>query len=303
MSLTDCVPPGAIERLTAHFGARVSPWLTGATQLVRDAAARWHVRLDGFHDAGWTSVVGMGTRSDGQAVVLKATPDRARFLRERASLDHWRQAPAVDLLAGDDDHQVLLIRAVGGKAGGRPRPVDHEARVASVLRQLHERPPRYVSSVPLLADFYEAEVIPRIERRVQTLDHPISPTVVEAIVELCGKLTSADVAPALVHSDLYAENIPFSDDGAPVFIDPLANIGDAAFDWAFWSVYYLPEGFERRLALCAEHAPCSMDRIMQWAATLVLDGALFYLETGDPRLSEMLRILSGGVLHSAIGAV
>lgn len=303
MSLTEGVPPRARERLTAHFGPDVSNWLTHVASLVGEAAQRWDVRVSGFHDAGWTSVIALGNRSDGQHVVLKATPDRARFLRERTALRHWQRAPAVDLLAADDERQILLIRAVGGAAGGRPRPADHEARVASVLYQLHEELPPYGLRVPLLADYYATEVVPRVERRARTLDHRVPSTVVRSIVELCAKLAAADVPPALLHSDLYAENIPFDDEGCPVFIDPLVNIGDPAFDWAFWSVYYQSEGIERRLAMCAEHAPCPMDRIMQWAVTLVLDGALFYLETEDPRLGEMLRVLSSGVLKPAIGAV
>jgi len=86
-----------------------------------------------------------------------------------------------------------------------------------------------------------------------------------------------------------------------VFIDPLPMVGDQAFDWAFWAVYYTPlEGFERRLALCELHAPCSIDRIVQWAAILVTDGALFYIETQDERAAEMLRILSTDGVRTAL---
>ena len=122
MTLSEAVPVGTVERLTEHFGATVTPWLALAHQLVADAARAWGVQLSGFHDAGWTSVIGVGIDDVGQAVTLKATPDRDRFVRERSALTHWQGSGVVELLRADDEHQVLLLRAVGQVAGGRPRP-------------------------------------------------------------------------------------------------------------------------------------------------------------------------------------
>lgn len=293
MPFSGVVPAGSVERLTEHFGPTVSAWLADAAQLFAQVAAAWGVRLDGFHDAGWTSIIGVGVDSQGQAVVLKATPDRDRFRRERSALTHWRGLSAVELLRADAERQVLLLRAVGKTPGGRSRPGDHESRVAAVLKQLHSRPADDVEEVPALGDYYQSEVMPRIGRRAMSLDQPIESAKTDAVLVLCDQLSSGQSSPSLLHSDLYAENIPFDEHGAPVFIDPLAMVGDAAFDWAFWSVYYTPlEGFERRLELCKAYAPCKVDKIIRWASTLAVDGALFYIETADERCSEMLRILS-----------
>ena len=76
----------------------------------------------------------------------------------------------------------------------------------------------------------------------------------------------------MLHSDLYAENVLFDEHSLPVFIDPHPKIGSAAFDWAFWCVYYVPaEGFAKRIELCRQHTPCDMNEVLAWAATLSAD--------------------------------
>ena len=302
--LSDDVPSGAVKRLTEHFGSDVADWLTTARALVLQAADLWNVALSGFHDAGWTSIVGVGTGTDGRTVILKATPDRDRFQREQSALTHWKSAGAVELVAADDARQVLLLRAVGPVPGGARQPANHEECVAAALARLHHDKAGHLAGVPLLTDYYRSEVLVRIERRARSLDHPIAPSVIDAVMTLCGKFSADEGGRSLLHSDLYAENVLFDEAGAPVFIDPLAHVGDMAFDWAFWSVYYTSlEGFERRLGLCKAYAPCPITRISQWAATLAADGALFYIETEDERAREMLRILStdtiGDVLRRA----
>lgn len=303
MTLTENVPTGAISRLTEHYGEDVSPWLAGAIQLIGDAAKAWNVRLLGFHDAGWTSIIAFGLDAAERTVVLKVTPDRDRFIRERSALLHWCSPTAVDLLDADDLRQILLLRAVGDVPGGGNKPPDHERRVALVLKELHVDAPGHLPDVPLLTDFYQTELVPRIARRAASLPHPIPTATAEAVLSLCAKLIADHDGQALLHSDLYAENIPFDEYSRPVFIDPLAHIGDPAFDWAFWAVYYTPKaGFEQRLALCAQHAPCSLERVIEWAATLALDGALFYIGTNDERAGEMQRILSTDIIRTALSS-
>lgn len=302
MALSDDVPLGTISRLTEHYGQDVADWLLTAPRIIGEASEAWGVHLLGFYDAGWTSVIGVGTRGD-EWVVLKATPDRDRFPRERAALLHWRGVAACPLLDTDDARQVLLLRAVGNAAGGTQRPTDHEARVASAVRQLHGSPAPPSHVLPTLAEHHHGEVIPRIERRARSLEHPLSYADIEAVITLCGKLCSGRASLAVLHADLYAENVLFGGASDVVFIDPLPMVGDPAFDWAFWAIYYTPpEGFERRLALCELHAPDLVERVVKWAATLAADGALFYIETQDERVTEMIRILSTDPIQHALAA-
>jgi streptomycin 6-kinase len=288
------VPPRAIGRLTEHYGQDVASWLADARQLVERLAAQWGVRLLGFHDGGWTSIIAIGTTASGTSVVIKATPDRLRFSQERAALSHWTDVAANALLAADDDSQTLLLSAVSGLPGGRPRPDDHEYQVASALGALHVKMVPSDVPVPLLAEYYNTEVVPRIARRAGQLSTYIPLAVSDAVLRLCGKLCSSPGDRAMLHSDLYAENVLFEDAGSPVFIDPHPKVGDPAFDWAFWCVYYTPlSGFERRLELARVSAPCPVKRICQWAATLAADGALHYLENDDTQSAVATRRILG----------
>jgi streptomycin 6-kinase len=96
----------------------------------------------------------------------------------------------------------------------------------------------------------------------------------------------------MLHSDLYTENVLFDETGFPAFIDPHPKIGSPAFDWAFWCVYYHPmDGSTHRAALCRDRMPALFDEVMAWSVTLAVDGALYYLEAGDPTANAMMTLL------------
>jgi hypothetical protein len=88
-TLTTGVPMGAIARLVEHYGCEVHDWLLRAEMIVRSTATRWQVRLHGFYDAGWTSVIAVGRDKSGREVILKALPETDRYRHERAALTHW----------------------------------------------------------------------------------------------------------------------------------------------------------------------------------------------------------------------
>ncbi|MGH3900636.1 MAG: hypothetical protein ACRDTA_20780 [Pseudonocardiaceae bacterium] len=82
------LPAGAIRRLTEHYGPSVRPWFDEVNATLVTAAERWKVKVSGYHDAGWTSVVALGTGATGQRVLIKASPDVKRYEQERAALLH-----------------------------------------------------------------------------------------------------------------------------------------------------------------------------------------------------------------------
>ncbi|WP_233580426.1 fructosamine kinase family protein [Streptomyces triticirhizae] len=96
----------------------------------------------------------------------------------------------------------------------------------------------------------------------------------------------------MLHADLYRENVPFTLDGQPVLLDPLPMTGDAAFDWAFWTIYYQVEGGTAyRLRRASRTSGIPVDDILPWCLLLSTDGLLYYEETGDPRLLQMMAVL------------
>lgn len=300
-ALTHEVPPGTHRRLTEHYGAGIAHWLTGIDRLFADAADQWDVRLAGFHDAGWTSVVAFGYLRDDQPVVLKALPEAERFVLEKEALTHWGGDGVCRLRRVSDDDQILMLDAVGRRIGGSTRPDDHAQRVAAALPRLHQREVM-TGQVPLVVDYYRDTVMPRIEQRALRFADIVGATRVGRALDLCRDLASAVTTRVMLHSDLYAENVLFDVDQTPIFIDPHAKVGSPAFDWAFWCVYYTPtEGFAERVALCREQVPDLVDEVLAWCATLAVDGCLYYLDTDDPTAMAMLDDLRDPLLSSLVG--
>jgi streptomycin 6-kinase len=295
------VPSGAIQRLTEHYGASVQPWLRGVPGLVASTAARWEVAVSGYHDAGWTSVVVTGQGRTGRQVVLKALPETSRYRHERAALEHWAGQRVCRLLDADDDAQVLLLESVTNTVGGAPRPPDHPERVASVLAQLHERPPPEDAPVPLLSDYYADVVVPRISRRGERWGGVIGSARVTRALRVSEELGMTPCDRSMLHADLYSENVLFDERAEPVFIDPHPKIGSGAFDWAFWCVYYAAGDFAERVDLCRHHGRIDMDEMLAWAVTLVIDGALYSLDTGDRTAALTLALIEPPVLAPVMG--
>ena len=287
------LPAGAIQRLVEHYPAGAPAWLGGAEATLVRVARQHGVRLVGYHDAGWTSVIAVGVDPADRPVILKALPEPDRFQRELAALQHWDGQGVCRLVAADTTAHVLLLEQIGGRAGGVARPSNHPERVAEALACLHKRPAPAHPAVPRLADYYRGTVVPRMERRAAQFGHVVGPRRITAAVRLSRILCVNQQERALLHADLYAENVLFGEEGEVVFIDPHAVTGSPAFDWAFWIVYYQPDsGFEERVALCARHTPADMTEVLAWVATLAVDGALYYLATKDPRLDALLAVLA-----------
>ena len=287
------IPAGALERLIEHYGPGARSWLTGVSETFAAASARWRVRLSGIHDAGWTSVVAHGVDTGGRGLVIKASPDRQRYLRERFALDHWWGSSAARLIDFDDAAQLLLLELVAGVPGGGERPADQQHRVAGALSRLHDRPAD-TRVVPSLVSHYRGEVAPRVRHRAAQLGSLVGRRRVERCLELVDVLCARPARDRLLHADLYAENVLFDQDGDPVFIDPHPKVGSPAFDWAFWCVYYVQTGgFEDRVALCEEYAPSEVEEALAWSVTLAVDGALYFFDRGEEEnAAAMLAVLA-----------
>lgn len=295
------VPAGAVQRLSEHYGAGVELWLRGLPDRLVSLAARWEVTVCGYYDAGWASVVAVGNDRAGRPVVLKAIPETSRYRCECAALGHWTGQRVCRLLAADDHAQILLLESVTAHPGGAPRPPDHPARVAAVLAQLHQRRPAATTPVPTLSDYYRDEVVPRIARRGRRWGGVIGRARAAAGLRLSQELGAIRSGESMLHADLYAENVLFDEQDEPVFIDPHPKIGPSAFDWAFWCVYYTKDGFTDRVELCRKQERAEMDEILAWAATLVIDGALYCLDTKDRTAAVTLSLLESPALTPLLG--
>lgn len=285
------VSEGCRRRLVGHYGAAALEWVEEAPGLLQVVAARWGLSLMNYHDAGHASVVSTGVDQDGRRLMIKAWTDPARYRHEVAALQHWAGGPAVEVIETADDLCAAALEMVGQEPGGHGRPDDELAVVAEALQRLHTfgRQPT-LASFPLLADYLQGEVAPRVWKRLRDQDlgqwRPVAQAGLHALRETAGGHPEGAGKQTLLHGDLYRENVLFADVQQPVFLDPLPMLGPEAFDWAFWVVYYEVErGLEDRLALAQRIPGLSVQDIRRWCTVLFLDGLLYYLETHDPRAS------------------
>jgi len=286
------VPATCRRRLIGHYGSAPEQWLDSVPGLFAEVAGRWGLRLGDYHDAGHASVVALARRS-GQQVLLKAWFDDDRYARELAALHLWHSGPAVQVLDRADDMKIALLDLVGGAAGGRARPKAEAPTVASAIAAIHAAARRPVPGLmPDLTDYCENEVFPRIRHRMITLGSAVPTDCLEVGLGACEALPATAAHEVVLHADLYRENVLWDAHRRPVLIDPLPMIGDAAFDWAFWTVYYDLAGGQRdRLRLAENVGQTDVSTVQIWAQVLSLDGLLFYLETQDPRVARMIQVL------------
>ncbi|WP_202867882.1 aminoglycoside phosphotransferase family protein [Kribbella pittospori] len=252
---------------------------------MEDAADRWGLSLLGYHDAGHASVGVTATDSWGRAIFLKAWTDPARYRHEVAALRHWRGDLATKVVEAADDLAVAALEMVGGRPGGADRPAVEQALVAQALDDLHAidacNPP---VGIPRLSDYIRHELTPRIRRRLHTVQLAQWMPVAHAGLRALDDILRVPGRETVLHGDLYRENVLFADRRSPVFVDPLPMLGPAAFDWAFWVVYYeAGSGIEQRLELAVQVSGLSERDIHRWCSLLFLDGLLYYLEISDPR--------------------
>lgn len=289
------VPSDCRLRLVAHYGSQISGWLDAVPGLLEQVAERWKLTPGKYHDVGHASVVATARSCDGRRLLLKAWADSVRFSNEITALRLWVDGPSVDVVEAADDLAVAALEMVGGCPGGLDGP-PHELRiVAGAIRGLHTLGRRRTSPrvLPSLNAYLCHEVRPRVRRRLaSTGDGPVRGLMEAALLDLMALEEDSDRATVL-HADLYRENVIFDELGRPRLIDPLPMRGDAAFDWAFWTVYYdLGRRMDARLATAARTSRIPVPVLAPWCRALALDGLLFYLDNSDPRAQRMADVLA-----------
>ncbi|MFG2680787.1 aminoglycoside phosphotransferase family protein [Streptomyces sp. NPDC048392] len=263
--------------------------------LLEEVAERWKLTLGAYHDAGHASVVVTAGTLEGRPLLLKAWADPTRFRNEVTALRLWAGGPTTGVVEAADDLVAAALEMVGGRPGGCERPPRELQTVAAALQGLHTigRRQRRPRELPSLTSYLYQEVRPRVRRRLESVDAGPWQGLVNSAVPALVALEEDGGRATVLHADLYRENVLFDWLGHPRLIDPLPMVGDAAFDWAFWTVYYdLGHGTDARLATAARISRIPVPVLAPWCRALALDGLLFYLDTGDPRAPRMADVLA-----------
>ena len=286
------ITTGARLRLTEHYGPAADEWLNSMPTAIACAAARWGLAVTGYHDAGCASVIALASDDNHTPYVIKAWYDPDRYRHEIAALRLWGPplAPAVTHAA---DHLAMAaLRLVADRPGGATPPADEYAAVAHSLHRLHSGT-RAPEGLPSLEGYIEGEVRPRIHHRASVIGAKIPECYLMRGIAAVNRLLMRPNERALLHADLYRENVLFGHDGRPVFIDPLPMTGDPVFDWAFWTVYYdLARDPSPRLLTAARASGIRPSRLLPWCVMLCLDGLLYYVETADARVTRMIKVMT-----------
>ncbi|MGK5532399.1 fructosamine kinase family protein [Streptomyces sp. URMC 129] len=285
------MPPGCRQRLTAHYGQVMNTWIDAAPELLTATAARWSLTPGSYHDAGHASVLVTAVDRRGGHMLLKAWPDRDRYSRELLALHLWHHEKHDIVQAADDRLAIAALRTVGGVPGGAARPPHEEGLVAAAIQRVHEEGAHsHVRlELPALHNLIAEEIRPRIDRRLKLTEHRQR---AERALSHTAGLREDPRRQTVLHADLYRENVPFTLDGQPVLLDPLPMTGDAAFDWAFWTIYYqVGGGTAYRLRRASRTSGIPVDSVLPWCLLLSTDGLLYYEETNDHRLPQMMAVL------------
>lgn len=284
------VTPGCRQRLTSHYGPAVAEWLQDVPARIEEAGECWKLRFDGYHDAGHASVLAVARNRDDEQVIVKAWFDRDRYRNEVAALRHWEALNGHVVVAQDDELVVALLAMVGPMPGGARQAIGGDHRVAEALARLHALP---VSGArfPMLEDYLHSTVEPRVVQRLRRFGSELPGLSLGQAAH--ARRVPTRNAPAVLHTDLYQENVPFTVDGQPVFLDPLPMLGDPAFDWAFFVVYFdLARDPLARLHIASQASGIDAHALLSWCLPLCLDGLLHYHQVGDGREPRMRGILT-----------
>ncbi|NLU75512.1 phosphotransferase [Streptomyces sp. HNM0575] len=278
------VLPGARDRLLVHYGPAAGKWLDAAPQLLEEAAERWKLTLQSYHDAGHSSVVAVARDIHGVPLLLKAWYELARYCDEITALRLWARGPTVDVIETADDLSVASLELVGGRPGGLARPVQEVQMVAAVIQSLHAvGAQRGRPALPRLGDHLQHTVLPRVARRATALGLGRRAWLVREAIPHLQALRESPARTTVLHADLYRENVIFDGRGNARLIDPHPMVGDAAYDWAFWTVHYdLGQATFQRMAIASRISQIPVPEISAWCRAIALDSLLYYTEIGDP---------------------
>ncbi|POX41439.1 hydroxyurea phosphotransferase [Streptomyces sp. Ru73] len=264
----DLFPPGlpVAGTLSRHASGRA--WLARLPRLVREAAARWELRLSAPFDGGSCSWAAPVRLPDGGPAVLKVTWPHREAAGEAAALRAWDGHGAVRLLAHDPErHALLLERCVPGTTlldavpetdagpeaerkaalpgaalspseagrdaappGAALSPSEGLCRAADVLAELWRAPRPPDGELETVAAVC-AEWADLVRARQDRLRPPYDPGLVELGATLLRELPATARRDVVVHGDFNPGNVLAA--GGPrgwLAIDPKPMTGDPAYD-------------------------------------------------------------------------
>jgi streptomycin 6-kinase len=217
---------------SAGSAARMA-WLQGLPDDVERLTARWSLTIgEPYRPGGSCSWVAPVATSAGEQLVLKVAWAHEEAMHEADGLRAWDGVGAVRLHAEERSAHtsaMLLERCVPGATLGEievgPR---QDLVVAGLLQRLWITPPadRPFRPLELMCEQWAREAEEALERRPGTLE----PAVAREGIAMFRELSKTPSRPALLCTDLHAENVLAAGREPWLAIDPKPYVGDPAYD-------------------------------------------------------------------------
>ena len=297
------IPPTLRQTLHDIHGPAALPWLDGLPSLLVACGQRWRLTVEPPFAPLSYAYVAPAVRDDGSHVVIKAAPPGRGLAAERAALQAFGGRGAVELLASDEAHGVLLLRRVLPGTSltewvDAGRDDDATRAAAEVMRGLCRPPVAAAFAWPTVAD--RARGLDRLRARFDGGTGPLPAGLVGRAEATFAELIAGSAPAALLHGDLHHGNILRSsagthaeeNDASPsgwLAIDPQGVLGEPAYEVGALLRNPLPwllsggqrrarQISARRIAILSESLALDRERLAAWGAAQAVLSAWWSVE-------------------------
>ena len=246
--------------LARHFGDEGRAWLATVPGTLSKLAEEWQLGLGARLRGGLLAIVHEATTASGEQVVLKLASRWDRPLEEIACLEAWAGGGAPRLLRADPARGAMLLERIEPAVRARDAGA---AEVANVLRQLHLEPPHGMRTLGEVARRRLARAV--VQRRANDAR-------VRWAIAAVERLEVDPPQPVIVHGDFDWRNLLRCRERGLVAIDPLACVGDPAYDAGYWAHAAGDSGRRARTAEIADVLGLDVRRVRAWCAVVAVHG-------------------------------
>ncbi len=213
----------------ADAGLTHGVWFERVSDLVKECAEEWGLRLGEPYLAGAAGYTVRADLPDGTPAVLKLIYPHRESEHEAEALALWNGEGAVRLLERDEGRSAMVIERC--EPGTRLAEIDADEAL-DVLIGLSQRLWKTAGEpFHTLADeaAWWAEYLPREWERA---GRPLERSLLDAATDALLQLSSSQGEPVLLHQDLHAENVLAAQREPWLVIDPKPLVGEREFSVA-----------------------------------------------------------------------
>ncbi len=223
------VPDKFAHFMIELYGPEGLAWLDRLPAILAACEQRWELRIGPPFAPLSYHYVTPALRADGTPVVVKACPPQGEFRQQTEALRLFDGHGMVQLLASDEDDEVMLLECLEPGTLLSTLDDDEEATsiAASVIRQLW-RPAPAKHLFPTVSDWGKGFM--RLRQHYRGGNGPFPAALLEEAETLFAELSASMAEPCLLHGDLHHDNILAARREPWLAIDPKGLIGEPAYE-------------------------------------------------------------------------